>query len=281
MEGQNTACLRYVEQVILDTAQLYGIEEVLGTSEVQLPDFPQLVGCFEGEKLGGDFVVQSKHTSPMLLATLTDFLCRLLDQLGMQPVAVRLETAADDAHSLVPMLEKLGICYTIRENDNKNNIKLTILGQQEPYGSVCTEQNGVQAKVQAQKLAAWVLHNGIELPRQKGCTLAITAAKAQQALALGLARQLREEGFVVTVDETDHADRVGAAFVCRLDEASVQAGTIAVESVRTGRTDQVQLSEQALSAYIYEQTMMDAMEQVENSLESPKEFDFSKGFHLF
>ena len=61
----------------------------------------------------------------------------------------------------------------------------------------------------------------------------------------------------------------------------MQAGTIAVESVRTGRTDQVQLSEQALSAYIYEQTMMDAMEQVENSLESPKEFDFSKGFHLF
>lgn len=279
MEGQNTACLRHVEQVILDIAQLYGIEEVLDGAAGQQA-FPQLAGWFEGNRLGGSFVVASSCTAPVVLATLAGFFCQLLERLGMQEVAVRLQVPAAEGQSLAPMLQKQGICYTINENNDKNNIELTAVSGQEVCCTAAVDGR-VLAQVQTGKLAEWLMHSGTELPPQKGCTLAITAEKPLQPLALGLARQLREEGFAVTVAGDDHADRVGAAFVCRVSESAVQAGSVEVTSQRTGRADRVQLNEQALSAYIYEQTMMDAMEQVENSLESPTEFDFSKGFHLF
>ena len=279
MEGQNIVCLRYVEQVILDIAQLYGIEEVLDGAAGQQA-FPQMTGWFEGSRLGGSFVVASSCAAPVVLATLAGFFCQLLERLGMQEVSVRVQAPASEGQGLAPMLQKQGICYTISENNDKNNIKLTAVSGQEVCCTAAVD-GGTVAQVQTGKLAEWLMHSGAELPPQKGCTLAITAEKPLEPLALGLARQLREEGFAVTVAGDDHADRVGAAFVCRLSEGAAQTGSVEVENLRTGRTDPVQLSEQALSAYIYEQTMMDAMEQVENSLESPKEFDFSKGFPLF
>lgn len=54
------SCLRYIERSILDTAHLYGIEEV---AQGEILCFPQMAGWFEGEKIGGDFLVRVNQTA--------------------------------------------------------------------------------------------------------------------------------------------------------------------------------------------------------------------------
>ena len=54
------SCLRYIERSILDTARLYGIEEV---AQGETLGFPQMAGWFEGEKIGGDFLVRVNQTA--------------------------------------------------------------------------------------------------------------------------------------------------------------------------------------------------------------------------
>ena len=104
--------------------------------------------------------------------------------------------------------------------------------------------------------------------------------------AMELARQLREEGFAVAVmqkqDHKQEAEYLGAEFIAHLTEQEVLNGMILVSSQRSDRIDEVSISGRGLTDYIYERTMSQAMQDVEESLNADTStYDFTKGFSLF
>ena len=130
------------------------------------------------------------------------------------------------------------------------------------------------------------LEQQIELPEQKGCTLLLCAEEKTLMKALELARQLREEGFAVAVmqkqDHKQEAEYLGAEFIAHLTEQEVLNGMILVSSQRSDRIDEVSISGRGLTDYIYERTMSQAMQDVEESLNADTStYDFTKGFSLF
>ena len=83
------SCLRYIERSILDTARLYGIEEV---AQGEILCFPQMAGWFEGEKIGGDFLVRVNQTAEnceLILGTMMGFVSQLIEFLGLAPISAQ------------------------------------------------------------------------------------------------------------------------------------------------------------------------------------------------
>lgn len=101
---------------------------------------------------------------------------------------------------------------------------------------------------------------------------ACTSAAGRRLCSSGDAKQ----------DHKQEAEYLGAEFIAHLTEQEVLNGMILVSSQRSDRIDEVSISGRGLTDYIYERTMSQAMQDVEESLNADTStYDFTKGFSLF
>lgn len=277
------AYLRHIEKVILDTAALYGIEEVF---EGEMLPFPKMAGWFEGEKLGGDFLVSGKGNLPdtvsreLMVGNMAGFTASLLEILGIDKPCALLGESDPKTENF---LTENGISYTKCQTNDKNNIVFIKSEDKKPLAVLSMTEDSVTLRVMVKELAIAAQEQQMELPPQKGCTLFLCTDAVGAAKALGLASQLREEGFsVVVAEDKKTADQVGAAFTAELDAQAADCARVTVVSQSSGCTDEVSIIGRGLVDYIYEQTMFQAMQDVEESLNADtSSYDFTKGFSLF
>ena len=243
-----------------------------------------MAGWFEGEKIGGDFLVRVNQTAEnceLILGTMMGFVSQLIEFLGLAPISAQTGISEKNIETLFSQNQ---IFNTNSRDNDKNNIKFMI--EELPLAEISVLDQEILLRVMTQNLLCKMMEQQIELPEQKGCTLLLCAEEKTLMKALELARQLREEGFAVAVmqkqDHKQEAEYLGAEFIAHLTEQEVLNGMILVSTQRSDRIDEVSISGRGLTDYIYERTMSQAMQDVEESLNADTStYDFTKGFSLF
>ncbi len=142
------SCLRYIERSILDTARLYGIEEV---AQGETLCFPQMAGWFEGEKIGGDFLVrvnQTAENSELILGTMMGFVSQLTEFLGLAPISAQ---TGISAKSIETLFSQNKIFNTNSRDNDKNNIKFMI--EELPLAEISVLDQEILLRVMTQKPA--------------------------------------------------------------------------------------------------------------------------------
>ena len=103
---------------------------------------------------------------------------------------------------------------------------------------------------------------GAPFPQAKPCDLYIGGMGEEENIrALALCTTLRQEGFHAQCDtmkrsvkaQMKYADKIGAAFSCIIGSNELEQGTVRVKNMQDGAAEDVALTAQALTAFLYKQ----------------------------
>lgn len=103
--------------------------------------------------------------------------------------------------------------------------------------------------------------SGCAFPGPKSCDIYIgSMGEAENVRALALCTGLRREGFVALCDtvgrgvkaQMKYANKIGAAYSCILGSQELEGGSVTVKDMATGEGQAVDLTGEALSAFLYD-----------------------------